>query len=202
MKHIELNNINFGADRYNKIIKKSKIICVDFDNTVCLDEWPFVGPIIPGAIEVLMALEKAGHKLILYTQRNSHYPICCKELYEYSIINHYINEVDILTPAINIFKENDIKLFDINANTLWENETNDNSRKVFMDYLIDDHVIGTKRYLCKNSNGEICKIVNWWEIDKFCIEEGLYETPVLNMTHKEFYNNYIKKFCNNVSEVN
>ena len=43
--------------------------------------------------------------------------------------------------------------------------------------------------------------VNWWEIDKFCIKESLYETPVLNMTHKEFYNNYIKKFCNNVSEV-
>lgn len=55
MKCIESNKINFGADRYNKIIKKSKIICVDFDNTVCLDEWPFIGPIIPGAIEVLNA---------------------------------------------------------------------------------------------------------------------------------------------------
>ena len=43
--------------------------------------------------------------------------------------------------------------------------------------------------------------VNWWEIDKFYIKESLYETPVLNMTHKEFYNNYIKKFCNNVSKV-
>lgn len=52
---MELNKINFGADRYCKIIKKSKIICVDFDNTVCLDEWPFIGPIIPGAIEVLNA---------------------------------------------------------------------------------------------------------------------------------------------------
>lgn len=55
MKCIESNKINFGADRYNKIIKKSKIICVDFDNTVCLDECPFIGPIIPGAIEVLNA---------------------------------------------------------------------------------------------------------------------------------------------------
>ena len=43
--------------------------------------------------------------------------------------------------------------------------------------------------------------VNWWEIDKFCIKESLYETPVLNMTSKEFYYHYIKKFCNNVSEV-
>ena len=102
MKCIELNKINFGADRYFKIIKKSKIICVDFDNTVCLDEWPFIGPIIPGAIEVLRALEKGGHKLILYTQRSSHYPICCKELYEYSIINPYLSSTLITYDRLSI----------------------------------------------------------------------------------------------------
>lgn len=190
------NKINFGADRYYKAIKKSKIICVDFDNTVCLDEWPYIGPIIPGAIEVLKALENAGHKLILYTQRSYYYPICCQALYDYSINKRCTYEVDILTPAINVFKENDIKLSDINANTLWENETKDNSRKVYMDYLIDDHVMGTKRYSCENSNGEICKIVDWWKIDKFCVEEGLYETPVLNMAHDKFYIDYIENFNN------
>ena len=193
---MEPNKISFGADRYYKAIKKSKIICVDFDNTVCLDEWPYVGPIIPGAIEVLKALENGGHKLILYTQRTTHYPICCKELYEYS--NNSMSEVDILTPAINVFKENGINLFDVNANSLWENETKDNSRKVFMDYLIDDHAVGTTRYRCKNSHGELCKFVNWWEIDNFCLEEKLYGTPVFNMPHMEFYMKYVLNFYDNI----
>ena len=187
------NKIEFGADRYYKAIKKSKIICVDFDNTVCLDEWPRVGPIIPGAIEVLKALENAGHKLILYTQRSHYYPICCRALYDYS--NDRFN-VDILSPAIKVFTDNGIKLFDVNENSLWEDETKDDSRKIYMDYLIDDHVMGTKKYLCKNSNGEICKIVNWWEIDKFCVEEGLYKTQVLNMSRDKFYTDYIKNFKN------
>lgn len=181
---MELNKINFGADRYYKAIKKSKIICVDFDNTVCLDEWPYIGPIIPGSIEVLKSLENNGHKLILYTQRNKYYPICCQALYEYS--NHCMSEVDILTPAINIFEENDIKLFGINANTLWEDETKDNSRKVYMDYLIDDHVIGTERLKVTNKFGEVCNIVDWFLVDRWCVNEGLYEKYAIKYTHEEY----------------
>ena len=191
---MEPNKINFGADRYYKAIKKSKIICLDFDNTICLDEWPYIGPIIPGAIEVIKKLQYEGHKLILYTQRSYMYPICCKDLYKYSIDKHGMNmgSVDILTPAIKVFTDNGIKLDWVNCNGLWEECTNDNSRKVYMDYLIDDHVIGTKKYKKKNSNGEICSFVNWWEIDRYCMIEGLYKVPVFDMTHQEFYNNFIK----------
>ena len=192
--------MEYGSDKYYNQLNNKKVICIDFDNTVCLDEWPYIGPILPGAIEVLKKLQENGHKLILYTQRSTHYPICCKELEEY-IKNHeeeksFINNgflkiytADILTPAINICKDNGIIFDDINQNKTWEKLTNDNSRKIFMDYLIDDHVCGTDRLNVINSNKEICKIVDWFKIDRWCLQEGLYNETALKID----YHTYLKQ---------
>lgn len=187
----------YPAEEYYNNLNHKKVICVDFDNTIFLDEWPYVGPIIPGAVEVLQALKNEGHRLILYTQRSTHYPICCKELKTYieKFPNNktYYNSgflkiytADILSPGIESCKNNGIIFDDVNQNNIWETLTNDHSRKVFMDYLIDDHVIGTNRLTIYNSNDEECKIVNWQSIDKWCVLEGLYNKPAIsNPTYVE-----------------
>lgn len=186
--------MEYSSDKYYKELNGKKVICVDFDNTVCLDEWPYIGPLIPGAKEVLTKLQEAGHRLILYTQRHYFYPICCKELEiysnseEYSIYKHDDNTVDLLTPALSVCEYNGIVFDNINKNQEWELETKDFSRKVFMDYLIDDHVIGTERLEVINKFGEVCKIVDWFKIDRWCINEGLYKDSAFTMT----YDHYLK----------
>ena len=176
-----MQQIEDMAKNYFKLLNNKKVICVDFDNTVCLDEWPYVGPVFEDAIKVLKELIHNGHKLILFTQRSSNYPICCEELKEYSIKEHGMNMgvVDILTPCIKLLNDNNIGLSDVNQNTLWEEMTNDNSRKVFADYFIDDHNVGMKYKIITNKFGEQCKACDWNFIDEWFVNEGLYDKKVL-----------------------
>ena len=169
------------AENYYKLLNGGKVICVDFDNTVCLDEWPYIGPLIEDAIKVLKELIRNGHMLILYTQRSANYPICCEELKEYSIKEYGMDlgSVDILTPAMKILIENGVSLWSINQNALWENTTNDYSRKVFADYFIDDHNVGMKYKIITNKFGENCKVCDWQFIDEWFVSEGLYNKKVL-----------------------
>ena len=184
----KIKNMEYSSEKYYKELNGKKVICVDFDNTICLDEWPYIGPIIPGAKEVLNKLKEAGHKLILYTQRNYNYPICCKELEEYAKGTGELTTVDLLYPALLACENNNIDFDNINENQKWELLTNDYSRKIFMDYLIDDHVMGTDRLEVINKFGELCKIVDWFNIDIWCMNEGLYKDSVFTMT----YDHYLK----------
>jgi len=59
------------------------VIGVDFDNTICIDEWPEIGALIPRAIETIKELQAKGHKIVLYTQRNDDYYCYCPELVAY-----------------------------------------------------------------------------------------------------------------------
>lgn len=180
--------INSAQQYYDKL-NGGKVIAVDFDNTVCLDEWPEVGPLFEDAIKVLKELIKNGHKLILYTQRSMSYPICCPELEQFikdypkrefiSSLGFSHNKADILTDAINIFKNNDVELWDINCNSSWETLTFDCSRKLFADYFIDDHNVGMQYKIIVNKNGESCKACDWNFIDDWFVKEGLYRNKVL-----------------------
>ena len=166
-----------SAQQYYDKLNSGKVIAVDFDNTVCLDEWPEVGPLFKDAIKVLQELIKNGHKLIIYTQRSTRYPICCPELEQFIkdyperdhvndtgfVLKH---EADILTDAINIFKNNDVKLWDINCNSL-------------SDYFIDDHNVGMQYKIIINKNEESCKACDWNFIDDWFVKEGLYKNKVL-----------------------
>ena len=107
------------AEYYYYQLNHKKVIAVDFDNTICLDEWPYVGPIINDAIIVLKELKRNGHRLILYTQRSKSYPICCPELEKYqNLYTHFSNyneyydayRVDILTDAIKVCNEHGIEI--------------------------------------------------------------------------------------------
>ena len=185
--------MEYGSEKYYEELNGKKVICVDFDNTVCLDEWPYIGPVIKDAIKVLKELQRNGHIVILFTQRTTSYPICCKELQEMldknplllryrKIDNNYVNlkTIDILSKAIQIFKDNDIELSDVNNNTKWEWRTQDDARKVFADYFIDDHSVGMKYNIVENKFGEKCKVCDWKFIDEWFVQEGLYSKPVLS----------------------
>ena len=179
-----------SVQKYYEKLNGGKVIAVDFDNTICLDEWPEVGPLFEYAIKVLKELVKNGHKLILYTQRSEQYPICCSDLKKFIEEypeKRYINSLgfvqykaDILTDAINIFKDNNVELWNINCNSSWETLTFDHSRKLFADYFIDDHNVGMQYKIIVNKNGESCKACDWNFIDDWFVKEGLYKERVLH----------------------
>ena len=50
--------------------KESFIIAVDFDGTCVEHDYPAVGLDVENAVETLRALNKAGHRLILFTMRS------------------------------------------------------------------------------------------------------------------------------------
>lgn len=209
--------MNYKAEEYYNKIGNSKVICVDFDNTICLDEWPYIGPIIPGAFEVLNALQKAGHKLILFTQRNYKYPVCCKSLFDIYTdptyngtrylngnpisINYLKNinfhtldysEIDLIEPVIKLCEDNGIKFYSVNENPLWDKIIDDHSRKIYMDYTIDDHAVGIKKLPVVNKFGEKCQIVDWFELDRWCMNECLYKDSAF----KYGYHDYLKEINN------
>ena len=181
----------YSAETYYNDLNGKKVICVDFDNTICLDEWPYIGPLIPESIKVLKELQNNGHKLIFYTQRSKNYPICCDALEEYIRKNpdkiKYIYKgfspikatTDIYSDAVKVLVDNGINIWDENCNSKWETLTGDYSRKLFADYFIDDHSVGMKYVIMRNSFGEECKVCDWNYIDDYFVSEGLYKNKVL-----------------------
>ena len=83
-------------------------ICIDFDGTCVTHEFPKVGKDI-GAIPVLKELVKQGHQLILYTMRSDGQKLG-----------------NVLTDAVNWFKENNIELYSIQKDIGQENWTTSN----------------------------------------------------------------------------
>lgn len=47
-------------------------LCIDFDETLFLNEWPGVGPVVPGAAEHVQRLKADGHTIIIWSARASH----------------------------------------------------------------------------------------------------------------------------------
>ena len=150
-------------------------IGVDFDNTICVDEWPEIGALIPGAIETLRDLKEKGHKLVLYTQRNDDYYTYCPELVEYGKKHGktFKDTVNLLSPVIDFLKEQGIEFDAINKNPWWEAECQDYGRKVYFDVLIDDHNAGIARKTVKNSKGEWCETVDWDVLRDWLKKEGI-----------------------------
>ena len=139
-------------------------IGVDFDNTICLDEWPYVGPELPSAIDFLKELKSKGVRLILITQRTIDYPIYCPELKEYLEETGRAGRpgtVDILSPAIEYCRDRGLEFDFINSNPLWEAETQDPGRKIYADLYIDDHNFGIQTRPVKNRFGEVCHVIDW-----------------------------------------
>lgn len=116
---------------------ESLIIAVDFDGTCVEHDYPAVGLDVEGAAETLRALNKRGHRLILYTMRSG-----AK-----------------LEAAQRWFKQHNIELWSANRNPEQEEWTE--SPKVYAHYYIDDSALGCPIMFI---DGVRRPVVNWAKV--------------------------------------
>ena len=98
------------------------IIAVDFDGTLFRDAFPAVGEVMPGAVDAMRALHRAGHYIIIWTCRYG----------------------DRLVDAVNALAAHGIPFDRINDHNL-ENVAKyggESGKKVYAHVYIDDHNLG------------------------------------------------------------
>lgn len=113
------------------------IIAVDFDGTCVEHDYPAVGMDVDGAVDVLRALNRKGHRLILFTMRSG-----AK-----------------LEAAVKWFRDRKIELWDVNHNPEQREWTE--SPKVHADIYIDDSSLGCPVMFI---DGVRRPVVNWSKI--------------------------------------
>ncbi|MBN2598090.1 BT0820 family HAD-type phosphatase [Labilibaculum sp.] len=96
------------------------IIAVDFDGTIVQHKYPEIGNEIPFAIESLMALQKEGHQIILWTYRTE------ENLFE----------------AVDFCEKRGLEFYAVNSNYPEEEFDDTISRKIYADLYIDDRNFG------------------------------------------------------------
>ena len=124
---------------------KSLIIGVDFDGTMVKHKYPEIGAPIEDAVETVLALQEAGHRIILYTMRSG----------------------ERLVQAVEYMEENGIELWGVNENPTqchWSK-----SPKIFCNVYIDDAALGCPL----ESDGTSRLFVDWVEVTGLLEEQGL-----------------------------
>ena len=94
------------------------IIAVDFDGTLCEENWPGIGPPKIDLINYLIEEQKKGTKLILWTMREGDY---LQEALD------WCEGLGLIFDAVNDNLEERVKMY------------GHNSRKVYADIYLDDH---------------------------------------------------------------
>ena len=98
------------------------IIAIDFDGTICQNEYPDIGDPMPLAIESIKKLKERGHDLILWTCRQG-------DLLDNAV--RWCEEHGIPFDLVNEHEPNNLKAFDGVA-----------GNKVFANIYIDDRNLG------------------------------------------------------------
>ena len=93
------------------------IYAVDFDGTLCVNEYPLIGEPIQEVIDYVLDLQKEGNKLILWT---------CRREDDLDQAVDWCNEKGIVFDSVNENLEEIIKDF------------GDDTRKIYADHYIDD----------------------------------------------------------------
>ncbi|BAX78880.1 BT0820 family HAD-type phosphatase [Labilibaculum antarcticum] len=96
------------------------IIAVDFDGTIVQHKYPEIGSEIPFAIESLIALQKEGHQIILWTYRTG----------------------GMLFEAVDYCEKRGLEFYCVNSNYPEEEFDDTISRKIYADLYIDDRNFG------------------------------------------------------------
>lgn len=122
------------------------VFCIDFDGTCTTHDYPRIGKDI-GAIPALKALVESGHKLILYTMRDSVQ----------------------LDEAVNWFKENEITLYGIQINPTQIHWTSSN--KCFANIYIDDAALGCP--ILENPELSDRPFVDWLKVEEMLKDRNL-----------------------------
>lgn len=95
-------------------------IAVDFDGTIVTHQYPAIGKEIPFAIDTLKALQKEGHRIILWTFRVG-------------------EELD---AAVGFCRSRGLEFYAINKNYPEEKFHENIGRKILADIYIDDRNFG------------------------------------------------------------
>ena len=127
-------------------------ICVDFDGTIVDHRFPDIGAPVPGAIEWLKKLQKAGALIILFTMRSDG--------------RKYGN---VLSAAVDYVEKNGVKLFGINENPDQAEWTS--SPKAYGHLYIDDSAAGCPLI---HPEGFYRPCVDWEAVGKMVFEKILY----------------------------
>jgi hydroxymethylpyrimidine pyrophosphatase-like HAD family hydrolase len=96
------------------------IIAVDFDGTIVQHKYPEIGVEIPFAVESLIALQKQGHQIILWTYRSG----------------------EMLFEAVDFCESRGLEFYCVNSNYPEEEFDDTISRKIYADLYIDDRNFG------------------------------------------------------------
>ena len=104
------------------------VIAIDFDGTIVREVFPDIGEEIPGAIEVLKRLQKAGHFIILWT---------CREEQGLADALEFLRLRGFVPDAVNNHHPELEKAF-----TKKYPEYREGSRKVWAHIYIDDKHLG------------------------------------------------------------
>lgn len=102
------------------ITNKSKTIAVDFDGTIVEHAYPRIGKEMLFAFDTLKALQRKGHKLILWTFRDG----------------------QTLRDAVEYCRQNGVEFYAVNKSYAEEEYDLSISRKINADLFIDDRNIG------------------------------------------------------------
>ena len=108
------------ADKQEMVSGKSKTIAVDFDGTIVEHAYPRIGKEMLFACDTLKALQRKGHKLILWTFRDG----------------------DTLVEAVEFCKSKGIEFYAVNKSFPEEEFDLSISRKISADIFIDDRNVG------------------------------------------------------------
>lgn len=122
-----------------------KYICIDFDGTMVLHNWPYIGEEVPYSVYIVKKLVKHGHKIILHTMRDGIQ----------------------LDEAIEWCRNRDIRFDYINENP----EKDTSSRKVYANIYIDDHSIGAPLIL--NQDYHPKPFVDWKSVECMLIKNNI-----------------------------
>ena len=104
----------------------SKKIAVDFDGTLCEYAFPKIGNQTPEQkelLELLIELKKAGHKIILWTNRGDN------------------DEYKVLTEAVEWCRSKGLEFDAVNGNLPDQKKISGYSPKIMADYYIDDKAL-------------------------------------------------------------
>ena len=126
-------------------MSKNKIVCVDFDGTCVMHEYPKIGEDVPHSVNVLKRLNENQVKIILWTIRSEEF----------------------LQDAVNWFIERDIEIWAVNKNPqqkFWST-----SPKAYAPVYIDDAVLGCPLKLSADGNRPFA---DWFEIERLLEEIG------------------------------
>ncbi len=109
--------------------KEPKIVCVDFDKTICDSSYPELGPLIPGAREALQAFRDMGYRIVISSCRS------CGYFWE-----EYYGDTPFLAACERKVHKDMVKFLDDNA-IPYDEIDNGTKGKVSASFYLDDKAV-------------------------------------------------------------